>query len=182
MLSRHAAPPLFCTCTRARALWGRTRNLRKPRNTAKCLPTPSLHFCYPGTTALRFRPGRQPAVEPAAPLSGRHPHDARSSGSGLGAAPRSEFALQRQRCVRQAALEQLPTPMPFTTGSFRACASGLSDSEQWSSPVKPPRSQNYVKPHDARTRVHVAKVPQASPQRPQPVAENHPRYKVHRRN
>jgi hypothetical protein len=32
----------------------------------------------------------------------------------------------------------------------------FSDSEQWSSPVKPPRSQNYVKPHDARTRVHVA--------------------------
>src|SRR6266404_1962574 len=34
----------------------------------------------------------------------------------------------------------------------------FSDSEQWSSPVKPPRSQNYVKPHDARTRVHVGKV------------------------
>src|SRR5258708_21338758 len=33
----------------------------------------------------------------------------------------------------------------------------FSDSEQWCSPVKPPRSQNYVKPHDARTRVHVAK-------------------------
>src|SRR5258708_17913626 len=32
----------------------------------------------------------------------------------------------------------------------------FSDSEQWSSPVKPPRSQNYVKPHDARTRLHVA--------------------------
>ncbi len=140
------------------ALWGLTRNLRKPRNTAKCLPTPSLHFCYPGATGLRFRPGRQPAVEPAAPLSGHNPHDARSSGSGLGAAPRSEFALQRQPSVRQAALEQLPTPMPFTTGSFRACASGsrtAKDSEQWSSPVKPPRSQNYVKPHDARTRVDV---------------------------
>src|SRR6266436_1224567 len=35
-----------------------------------------------------------------------------------------------------------------------------SDSEQWSSPVKPPRSQNYVKPHDARTRVQLAKVRQ----------------------
>jgi len=34
----------------------------------------------------------------------------------------------------------------------------FSDSEQWSSPVKPPRSQNYVKSHDARTRVHVAHV------------------------
>jgi hypothetical protein len=31
----------------------------------------------------------------------------------------------------------------------------FSDSEQWSSPVKPPRSQNYVKPHDARTRVRL---------------------------
>jgi len=31
----------------------------------------------------------------------------------------------------------------------------FSDSEQWSSPVKPPRSQNYVKPHDARTRAPV---------------------------
>src|SRR5260370_38760884 len=39
----------------------------------------------------------------------------------------------------------------------------FSDSEQWSSPVKPPRSQNYVKPHDARTRVHVAKVEQYTP-------------------
>src|SRR6266436_3121880 len=28
----------------------------------------------------------------------------------------------------------------------------FSDSEQWSSPVKPPRSQNYVKPHNARAR------------------------------
>src|SRR2546427_470456 len=63
-------------------------------------------------------------MEATAPLSGQHPHDARSSGSGLGAAPWSKFALQRQPSVRQAALEQLPTPMPFTTGSFRACASG----------------------------------------------------------
>src|SRR6266849_355524 len=41
-----------------------------------------------------------------------------------GAAPRSKFALQRQPSVRQAAFEHLATPMPFTTGSFRACASG----------------------------------------------------------
>ena len=139
--------------------WGRLAGPTLPplsRRGWRPVPTPSLHFCYPGATGLRFRPGRQPAVEPAAPLSRHNPHDARSSGSGLGAAPRSEFALQRQPCVRQAALEQLPTPMPFTTGSFRACASGFSDSEQWSSPVKPPRSQNYVKPHNARTRVHVA--------------------------
>src|SRR5260370_25428092 len=71
-----------------------------------------------------FRPGRQPAVEPAAPLSRHNPHDARSSGSGLGAAPRSEFALQRQPSVRQATLEHLATPMPFSTAYFRACASG----------------------------------------------------------
>src|SRR5260370_3554848 len=32
----------------------------------------------------------------------------------------------------------------------------FSDSEQWSSPVKPPRSQHYVRPHDAGTRVYVA--------------------------
>src|SRR6266436_1451898 len=60
-------------------------------------------------------------------LSGRdrhNPHDARSSGSGLGAAPRSEFALQRQPCMRQATLEHLATPMPFSTGYFRAWASG----------------------------------------------------------
>ena len=63
-------------------------------------------------------------MEPTAPLSRHNPHDARSSGSGLGAAPWSKFALQRQPSVRQAALEQLPTPMLFTTGSFRACASG----------------------------------------------------------
>src|SRR5260370_36460898 len=48
----------FCTCTRARALWGLTRNLRKPRNTAKCFPTPSLHFCYPGGTASAAFPAQ----------------------------------------------------------------------------------------------------------------------------
>ena len=39
------------------------------------------------------------AMEPAAPLSRHHPHDARGSGSGLGAAPGSECALQRQPSV-----------------------------------------------------------------------------------
>jgi hypothetical protein len=38
-------------------------------------------------------------MEATAPLSGQHPHDARDSG------------LQRQPSVRQAALEQLPTPI-----------------------------------------------------------------------
>jgi hypothetical protein len=94
---------------RARALWGLTRNLRKPRNTAKCLPTPSLHFCYPGATGLRFRPGRQPAVESAAPLSRHNPHDARDSGSSLGSAPRSEFALQRQPFRHQCRSRQAPS-------------------------------------------------------------------------
>jgi hypothetical protein len=42
----------------------------------------------------------------------------RFKGSPLCDRPRSKPS------VRQAALEQLPTPMPFTTGSFRACASG----------------------------------------------------------
>ena len=88
----------------------------------------------PPATSLRFRnsgspfhgpgPGRQPAVESAAPLSRHHPHDARGSGSGLGAAPWSEFALQRKPSVRQAALEHLATPTPFSTGYFRACVSG----------------------------------------------------------
>jgi hypothetical protein len=128
----------------ARALWGLTRNLRKPRNTAKCLPTPSLHFCYS-------------AVKPAAPLTRHHPHDTRRSGSGLGAAPRSEFALQRQPCVRQAALEQLPTTNAVHDRLLQSMRVRFSDSEQWSSPVKPPRSQNYVKPHDARTRVRLGK-------------------------
>jgi hypothetical protein len=133
--------------TRARALWGLTRNLRKPRNTAKCLPTPSLHFCYPGATGLRFRPSGHSAVKPAAPLSRHHSHDARGSGSGLGAAPRSEFPLQRQPSVRETALEHLATPTPFSTDYFRACTSGsrVADNSvhQLSlmiSPVRSPKS------------------------------------------
>jgi hypothetical protein len=149
--------PASRSATSAKSLWGLTRNLRKPRNTAKCLPTPSLRFgnsasafCCPGT-------GRQPAVESAAPLSRQHPHDARDSRSSLGAAPRSKFALQRQPSVRQAALEQLPTTNAVHDRLLQSMRVRFSDSEQWSSPVKPPRSQNYVKPHNARTRVHVAK-------------------------
>src|SRR6266446_10990878 len=86
-------------------------------------PTPSLCFCDPGATRLRPGPGGHSAVNPTAPLSGQHPHDARDSGSSLGAAPWSKFALQRQPCVRQATLEHLATPMPFLTGRFRACVS-----------------------------------------------------------
>jgi hypothetical protein len=108
---------------RTRALWGLTRNLRKPRNTAKCLPTPSLCFGNSGSAFCCPGAGRQPAVKPTAPLSRHYPRDARDSGSGLGAAPRSKFALQRQPSVRQAALEHLATPMPFVTGRFRACVS-----------------------------------------------------------
>src|SRR5262245_25671935 len=63
-------------------------------------------------------------MEATASLSGHYPHDARDSGSSLSAAPRSEFALQGQPSVRQATLEHVATPMPFPTGSFRACASG----------------------------------------------------------
>src|SRR5258708_846387 len=93
---------------------------------------------------LRFKGSplcEHPAVKPTAPLSRHYPHNSRDSGSSLsfpgttlimhGTPARvlaqhlgSKFALQRQPSVRQAALEQLPTPMPFTTGSFRACASG----------------------------------------------------------
>src|SRR5258707_1393540 len=38
----------------------------------------------------------------------------------------------------------------------------FSDSEQWCSPAKPPRSQNYVKPHDARTRDRLAEARKAA--------------------
>ena len=166
LTSISASPGSNSVHVRARALWGLTRNLRKPRNTAKCFPTPSLHFCYPGATGLRFRPGRQPAVEPAAPLTRHHPHDTRRSGSGLGASPRLEFALQRQPSVRQAALEQLPTPMPFTTGSFRACASASRTANngvhQLSLMIPPVRSQNRVKPHDAHARVNGSAKPCAA--------------------
>src|SRR5258708_1158855 len=76
-----------------------------------------------GATSLRFRSGGHPAVEPAAPLSGQRPDDARGFGWSLGAATWSKFALQRQPFVRQATLEHLATPMPFLTGRFRACVS-----------------------------------------------------------
>jgi hypothetical protein len=56
--------------------------------------------------------------------------------------------------VRQAALEQLPDTNAVHDRLLQSMRVPFSDSEQWSSPVKPPRSQNYVKPHDARTRVH----------------------------
>jgi hypothetical protein len=55
---------------------------------------------YPGSAFHGPGTGRQPAVESAAPLSRHHPHDAWGSGSGFGAAPRSEFAFQRQPCAR----------------------------------------------------------------------------------
>src|SRR5467141_3112392 len=101
---------------------GVTRNLTTPNIAGS--KTPSLLLLLSGRDQPSFRSGGHPAVKPTAPLSRHYPRDARDSGSSLGAAPRSEFALRRQPSVRQAALEQLPTPMPFTTGSFRACASG----------------------------------------------------------
>jgi hypothetical protein len=58
---------------------------------------------YPGATSLRFGSGRQPAVELASPLARHHPHNAGRSDSGLGVAPRSEFALQRQHSPRACA-------------------------------------------------------------------------------
>src|SRR6185437_11566918 len=39
-----------------------------------------------------FRSGGHPAVKPTAPLSRHYPHNARDSGSSLGAAPWSKFA------------------------------------------------------------------------------------------
>src|SRR5262245_12282260 len=67
---------------------------------AERLPAPALRLGNPGSAFCCPRPGRQPAVESAAPLSQHHPHDAGGSGSGFGAAPRSEFARQRQSCAR----------------------------------------------------------------------------------
>jgi hypothetical protein len=87
-------------------------------------PPQSLRFSNPGSAFHGPGTGRQPAVESAAPLSRHNPHDARRSGSGLCAAPRSKFALQWQPSVRQAALKHLATPTPFSTDYFRACTSG----------------------------------------------------------
>src|SRR5258705_1815320 len=96
-------------------------------------------------------------AEPAAPLPRHNPHDARSSGSGLGAAPRSKFALQRQPSVRQAALEHLPTPMPFTTGRFKHACPVLGQRTTVIIEQIPclcaDISVRNVRPHNARTRV-----------------------------
>src|SRR5260370_32097230 len=135
---------------------GVTRNLTTPNIAGS--KTPSLLLLLSGRDQPSFRSGGHPAVKPTAPLSRHYPRDARDSGSSLGAAPWSKFALQRQPSVRQAALEQLPTPMPFRTGSFRARASGSRTANNRVHQFKPPRSQNYVKPHDARTRVLFAKL------------------------
>ena len=65
-----------------------------------------------------------------------------------------------ERGLSHRGLPVAPGSQKHSDGVFdHAMLGGLSDSadsEQWSSPVKPPRSQNYVKPHDARTRVHLA--------------------------
>src|SRR5258708_6250007 len=120
----------------------------------------------------RVLPDRRPRFSRSAQLRGRWTGLFRHSGL---SAPRSEFALQRQPSVRQATLEALcATGRARTAADTNAVHDRLlqsmrvrfsdseqwsspvkppSDSEQWSSPVKPPRSQNYVKPHDARTRV-----------------------------
>ena len=138
--------------TRVRASWGLTPKSWQSHNICVTeMPSNAVAgFCDPGATSLPPGPGGHSAVKPAAPLTRHHPHDTRRSGSGLGAAPRSKFALQRQPSVRQAALEQLPTPMPFSTGYFATCASGSRTANSGVHQLKPPRSQNYVKPHDAR--------------------------------
>ena len=62
--------PILVSHVRARVRYGVLLGIRESLATPRT--TPSLHFCYPGATGLRFRPGRQPAVEPAAPLNFRH--------------------------------------------------------------------------------------------------------------
>jgi hypothetical protein len=113
----------------------------------KSIPPPPLCLGNASASGCSLRPGRQPAVKPAAPFSRHHSHDAWGSGSGLGAAPRSEFPLQWQPSVRETALEHLATPTPFSTDYFRACTSGsrVADNSvhQLSlmiSPVRSPKS------------------------------------------
>jgi hypothetical protein len=90
-------------------------------------------------------------------VSRHHPHDARCSGEGFGAATRSEFAVQRQPCARWAAFERLATPMPFSAGSFRVCASG---SGQRTTVVIETNSMfagisvQNLRPHDAHARAY----------------------------
>ena len=110
-----------------------------PRQSALCLPRSW------GRSIVRHGSGSA-----AFPID---PQDARGSGSGLGAAPWSEFALQRKPSVRQAALEHLPTPMPFTTGSFRACAASSGQrtmvvTEQFHVCAQADISVRNVRPHD----------------------------------
>src|SRR5262249_25757233 len=91
MHSKRPDPPLtFLVVNTGRFL---LTGAKRPPATSLCFGDSGSAFCCPGA-------GRQPAVESAAPLSRHHPPDARGSGSGFGAAPRSEFALQRQSCAR----------------------------------------------------------------------------------
>jgi hypothetical protein len=99
--------PVVRACARQGVL---PRNRGKAQYLRDRKPTPSLCFCDPGATRLRPGPGGHSAMEATAPLSGQHPHDARDSGSGLGAAPRSEFALQRQPKKISSAGRAQPTP------------------------------------------------------------------------
>src|SRR5262245_30484786 len=62
---------------------------------AKRPPATSLCFGDFWLCLLLSGAGRQSAMEAAAPLSRYHPHDARGSGSRLGAAPRSKFATSK---------------------------------------------------------------------------------------
>src|SRR5258708_4443930 len=136
------------------------RNRGKAQYLRDRKPTPSLCFCDPDATSLRPGPGGHSAVKPAAPLTRHHPHDTRRSGSGLGAAPRSEFALQRQPSVRQACATGRARTAADTNAVHDRLLQSMRvrflDSEKWGSPVKPRRSQNYVNPQDARRRVRVA--------------------------
>src|SRR5260370_23475706 len=91
-----------------------------PRNRGKAQylrdrkPTPSLCFCDPGATRLRPGPGGHSAVKPTAPLSGRHPHDARELRLESWRSTLVGICASKAALCRQAALQHRPTPMPFT--------------------------------------------------------------------
>jgi hypothetical protein len=92
-------------------------------------------------------------VEPAAPLSRHNPHDARELRLESWRSTLVEICASRQPCVRQATLEHLATPMPISTGYFRACASDSraadDDVHQLRLMISPVCSQSYVRPPPA---------------------------------
>jgi hypothetical protein len=87
--------PQFASCTRVRASWGLTPKSWQSHNICVTeMPSNAVAVLLrSGRDQPSFRSGGHPAVKPTAPLSRHYPHNARDSGSSLGAAPWSKFAL-----------------------------------------------------------------------------------------